>query len=203
MLRGVPNIEVRFNPVRRSVFGRTKAPGHALLIIKVSDGSPRISFRFAPGLESYEHFQQVLGETYKVPLKVLPFGLERFDSTDTNGRSYWLFRGKCHWDTDDLGVEDVKALLLLKERRQERKIVRAKTLMAQAELPPENRRQAISGDVKLLVWQRDGGQCVRCSSRTDLQFDHIIPVALGGGSAAANIQILCGSCNRQKRDNLS
>jgi hypothetical protein len=203
MLRGVPNIEVRFSPAKISVFGRTKVPGHALLVIKSSDGSARISYRFAPGLESHDDFQQVLDQTFQEPLKVLPFRLERFDSTETNGRSYWLFRGKCHWDSDNLEHEDVKALLLLKERQQERRIRRAKTLMAQADLPPEGRRQPISGEVKLIVWRRDGGRCVRCGSREELQFDHIIPVVLGGGNDEANIQILCGPCNRQKRDCLA
>ena len=39
---------------------------------------------------------------------------------------------------------------------------------------------------------------MRCGAEDDLQFDHLIPVAKGGGNAADNIQVLCGDCNRLK-----
>jgi hypothetical protein len=32
------------------------------------------------------------------------------------------------------------------------------------------RREPISDDVKMLVWSRDGGACVRCGSRENLHF---------------------------------
>lgn len=44
---------------------------------------------------------------------------------------------------------------------------------------------------------------MRCGADDDLQFDHVIPVAKGGGVAADNIQILCGDCNRQKSDSIA
>jgi hypothetical protein len=58
-------------------------------------------------------------------------------------------------------------------------------------------------DVKLLVWARDGGRCVRCGSKQELHFDHIIPVAKGGGNSDANIQILCQPCNLKKSDRIA
>jgi 5-methylcytosine-specific restriction endonuclease McrA len=64
------------------------------------------------------------------------------------------------------------------------------------------RRTAIPDDVKLLVWSRDGGACVKCGTTKELHFDHIIPYARGGSDAAANIQILCRSCNLAKSDRL-
>ncbi len=33
-----------------------------------------------------------------------------------------------------------------------------------------------------------------------IQFDHIIPLALGGANTADNLQILCTNCNREKAD---
>ncbi|MGX1886511.1 HNH endonuclease [Streptomyces sp. NPDC055287] len=41
-------------------------------------------------------------------------------------------------------------------------------------------------------------QCVVCGSTSELQFDHVIPVAMGGGSGPQNLQLLCGSCNRRE-----
>jgi hypothetical protein len=65
------------------------------------------------------------------------------------------------------------------------------------------RRNPIPEEVKLLVWARDGGACVRCGSKKELHFDHIIPVAKGGGSVEANIQILCQQCNLKKADKIA
>lgn len=64
------------------------------------------------------------------------------------------------------------------------------------------KRDRIPEDVKLLVWARDGGTCVRCGAKQDLHFDHIIPVAKGGGNSSENIQILCKTCNLQKSDKI-
>jgi hypothetical protein len=41
------------------------------------------------------------------------------------------------------------------------------------------RRDPIPEHVKLLVWARDGGACVRCGAKMELHFDHIIPVVKG------------------------
>lgn len=64
-------------------------------------------------------------------------------------------------------------------------------------------RDPIPEDVKLLVWARDGGCCVRCGSKQGLHLDHIIPVAKGGGNSEANIQILCQMCNLKKSDRIA
>ena len=65
------------------------------------------------------------------------------------------------------------------------------------------RRDVIPDDVKHLVWMRDGGRCVHCGAQAELQFDHVIPVAMGGGSSPENLQILCGPCNRRKSAGLT
>lgn len=63
-------------------------------------------------------------------------------------------------------------------------------------------RRRIRDDVRLLVWARDKGSCVKCASTMELQFDHIIPLARGGSDEAANIQLLCRTCNLAKGDRL-
>lgn len=61
----------------------------------------------------------------------------------------------------------------------------------------------IPASVKLEVWKRDKGQCVRCGSKDNLHFDHIIPYAKGGSSLVAeNIQLLCLRHNLAKRDRI-
>lgn len=56
----------------------------------------------------------------------------------------------------------------------------------------------ISSDTRLFVWQRDQGRCRNCGSTQDLQFDHIVPRSLGGAGTAANVELLCQSCNLRK-----
>ena len=60
------------------------------------------------------------------------------------------------------------------------------------------KRERISDDVKVAVWRRDGGSCVRCGSRENLEYDHIIPVSKGGSNTVRNIELLCETCNRKK-----
>jgi len=61
-------------------------------------------------------------------------------------------------------------------------------------------RDAIPSAVRREVWRRDEGKCKKCSSRKNLEYDHIIPVAEGGSNTARNIELLCQDCNRAKSD---
>jgi hypothetical protein len=65
------------------------------------------------------------------------------------------------------------------------------------------KREPIPDSVKLIVWTRDEGKCVRCGSSEKLHFDHIIPVVKGGGNMEDNIQILCEHCNLTKSDKIA
>lgn len=57
--------------------------------------------------------------------------------------------------------------------------------------------------VKLAVWKRDKGSCVRCGSKENLHFDHILPFSRGGTSLLAdNIQLLCARHNLAKSDRI-
>lgn len=59
--------------------------------------------------------------------------------------------------------------------------------------------------VKAEVWRRDGGRCVfvssagiRCESREFLEYDHVIPWALGGKTEASNLRLLCRPHNQRR-----
>lgn len=41
-------------------------------------------------------------------------------------------------------------------------------------------------------------RCIRCGTTERLEGDHVVPVARGGKSVAANVQTMCRSCNASK-----
>lgn len=111
-------------------------------------------------------------------------------------RAYWHFENRWYLDRDCLDSGEVKALLITRLRRQAAVVSRAR---AQAvEERSSMRRGRIPDDVKQFVWARDEGRCAHCGCDGELQFDHVIPLALGGSSEAANLQVLCSRCNRRK-----
>jgi hypothetical protein len=61
-------------------------------------------------------------------------------------------------------------------------------------------RTRIPEDVRMYVWRRDGGACALCGSTEKLEYDHIIPIAMGGSNTERNVQLLCETCNRKKSD---
>jgi 5-methylcytosine-specific restriction endonuclease McrA len=67
--------------------------------------------------------------------------------------------------------------------------------------PP--RRRTVPTAVKLSVWRRDGGKCVKCGATDELHFDHELPWSKGGTSLTeANVQLLCARHNLEKRDDI-
>lgn len=118
------------------------------------------------------------------------------------GVSTWLFRDDVYTTKHDLRPEDVMALALQDENKVKTKLARARSLMDQVAAMEEDRRVPIPDDVKIFVWQRDQGRCVRCGSNENLEFDHIIPFSMGGSDSARNLQLLCEPCNRMKGGSL-
>jgi hypothetical protein len=114
---------------------------------------------------------------------------------------YWLFEDRWYWAEEGVSSDDVMALLRERQRRRERKLERAHARMAVDRLEGPSRKP-LGREVKTAVWSRDGGRCVECGSDEDFQYDHIIPVSMGGATSVENLQILCGDCNRVKGDGL-
>jgi 5-methylcytosine-specific restriction endonuclease McrA len=122
-----------------------------------------------------------------------PVKLHEYD-----GRTWWWFKKQVYVERERLGADDVKALALQLEG------VKSATLeLAHAEMRGETAaalrpREPIAQAVRHEVWRRDGGRCVDCGSKANLEFDHIIPWSEGGSNTARNLELRCESCNRRK-----
>lgn len=56
--------------------------------------------------------------------------------------------------------------------------------------PDGSLRTAVAESVRHAVWKRYAGTCQGCGSQSNLQFDYIIPVSLGGTNTEQNLQII-------------
>ena len=66
-------------------------------------------------------------------------------------------------------------------------------------------RGKVSNKMRFSIYQRDGYRCRRCGASgrfSQLEVDHIIPIAKGGKSTYNNLQTLCHRCNVKKGDSL-
>lgn len=106
----------------------------------------------------------------------------------------WLYRGYVVKVTGTPADQDELALRIEHAVLRQRKALDRlrRELQAGTETPGD--QETIPEDVRLLVWQRDGGRCVKCGSRRRLAFRRVIPAREGGGNAASNVQLICQRC---------
>ena len=91
-----------------------------------------------------------------------------------------------------------------------RKVIKFRLELVQApNLSPETKTadlslsRVIPTAVRVEVWKRDKGRCVKCGRSDNLHFDHILPFSKGGSSLVAdNIQLLCARHNIAKHDKI-
>lgn len=72
-------------------------------------------------------------------------------------------------------------------------------------MPSRRLRGAAWRRLRRRVLDRDGWQCVICSSPYPLEVDHRVPVERGGGHEMRNLQTLCRGCHIRKtrRENMA
>lgn len=106
-------------------------------------------------------------------------------------------------EQERIQIEILKKKLAEKHKKERLKKIALMELEEEGVLfEKANKRPPIPDDVKDFVYRRDGGKCVMCGSKTNLQFDHIIPFSKGGATTVENLQILCQKCNLRKSNHI-
>jgi len=121
--------------------------------------------------------------------------------------SFYIYKNNLYFFNDSDTHTSEEQILLIKQHyfKQEKKFERLRKeirLFEKLESMEVQSREPIPEDIRFIVWRRDGGKCVKCGSRRDLEFDHIIPVSKGGSNTERNIQLLCQRCNREKHNKI-
>ncbi|GEM_PF-772574 len=62
-------------------------------------------------------------------------------------------------------------------------------------LKTKRKGRYISKQTKYIVYKKASGKCELCGSIKNLQYDHSVPHAKGGGNEQSNIRLLCSNCN--------
>ena len=152
----------------------------------------------------WESLTSIWNESHSVPVLVdVLVRVSASGNVSVKRLWLWLYTGNVYRAPTDLPPADVLVLIKTMILEQEKKLTRLRKMVELAEtFDKAARRDPIPEDVQLFVWQRDGGSCVKCGSKENLEYDHIIPVSKGGSNTARNIQLLCESCNRSKHDKI-
>lgn len=119
------------------------------------------------------------------------------------GISTWMYKD-ARFDVSgysDLPDKEIKLLIRDALDREHKKLERLRSRYNSGD-SGQFRRVNIPDDVRMFVWQRDGGACEQCGSNRKLEYDHIIPVSKGGSSTARNLRLLCEECNKAKADSI-
>ena len=142
-------------------------------------------------------------DTKTKPKNVSDYYESEFSYSKLKG-SIYVFQN-ARYEVKGTYTDEEKSLLVQAEADKERikfeKLKRKFELANSTEVTEATgkpKRRQIPESVRIAVWRRDQGTCVKCGSRERLEYDHIIPVVEGGGDTVRNIELLCESCNRSK-----
>lgn len=174
------------------------------VLIRLSDGQKRQEMSMLlDNILSAEEYRRSQSE---------PLSLARVESAQATHAEevapevFWLFKDHIYACSRRPGTAEIDEVVLRIKADHFKSTESVKRLREQVanfeaiEVTSAGRsgRSPLPDDVKLLVWARDGGKCVKCGASEQLHFDHIIPLSKGGGDHAENIQLLCRRCNLSK-----
>jgi len=121
--------------------------------------------------------------------------------------SVWVFKDYLYllegveYESEDVKKLHIKHFAFKKEKQFSKMMKEIERFERFEKINPVYREQ-IPEEVRMYVWRRDNGRCIKCNSDKDLEFDHIIPISEGGSNTERNIQLLCAKCNKEKSNKI-
>ncbi len=107
----------------------------------------------------------------------------------------WCYKGFFHLVNSIIQLDSKRNVFKFYLLPIERKSLKREEIIPHTRLIPT--------EIKVEVWARDKGQCVRWGSKENLHYDHDLPFSKGGTSlTAANVRILCMKCNLKKSNKI-
>jgi len=149
-----------------------------------------------------EKYKKIISEQEKEPIiyeGILALGALGQD------KDLWFFKDKVFILSKDILKNEAKLRIkhfLLKKEKELSKISKEIEAFENFDITQKTKRERVPENIRLFVWQRDEGRCVKCGNNEKLEFDHIIPIVKGGSNTERNIQLLCERCNRSKSKNI-
>jgi hypothetical protein len=110
----------------------------------------------------------------------------------------YLF-GDCVWELRlaELNASD-KGLTLLFEQTAEQERQKWGRLRQNPGAGREKQgEEFIAQSVRVVVWRRDGGKCVKCGTRDGIDFRYVVSANRGGNGSANNVRLLCAKCHEK------
>ena len=132
--------------------------------------------------------EPLLSDIEPVPLFL---NLDSFHSHSWIKSDVWLYQDGVYSVTGNY-TDAERKLLILDSADSERQRFERLALKFSKEQNEHVKyeRTRISENVRIEVWRRDQGRCASCSSRENLEYDHIVPVSRGGSNTARNVELL-------------
>ena len=114
----------------------------------------------------------------------------------------WVYNG--YFDLVDAFIENTGTRNVFKFKLQAiNESVENASSNSDISILEQEHNRLIPTSVKVAVYARDKGRCVKCGATTNLHYDHILPFSKGGSSTTPeNIQLLCAACNLKKHDHI-
>jgi hypothetical protein len=199
-------------PVPRSDASRVTASVEAPVRVPTTRDAPVLASPAAPATSSAEQFNRLNAERANSPSQVEPLDRDLRRLHVTVSRRFLakldaardaLSHAKPGASTEEI-LEAALDVLLAERAKRHGQVKKPRSVAPPAPnaAAAPAASAAVPAHVKREVYQRAGGRCEwklasgeRCGSTVRLEYDHVVPRALGGPSTIGNVRLLCRAHN--------